>query len=242
MKRAIAVVMTFVVASFLGCNSRNRQAHTDSSQTLVQLLEGEYLSADYIEELKKTRSPLKASRGGMELVQVRRDGTKFVLDPIVNFHEGDSEFVITQDGSFAASQEPNVSNVSATVLNDHTIRFGYGELKPATYTYVKDATAYASNAVLVGKYKDEHGRRYDFQEDGWAVFPDRRFQFEVGLDHVFDSYDYFLDAGKDKKKLPWATWVFRWNRDVLQIFRTKEVDGFDVIADSRPYLVLHPIR
>jgi hypothetical protein len=128
------------------------------------------------------------------------------------------------------------------VLDDRTVRFGYGAFKPVTYAYVKDAAAYVAKAVLVGRYKDEHGRIYEFREDGWAVFPDRRFEFEIGLDHVLDSYDYFMDAGQDKKHLPWAAWAFRWNRDTLQIFRTKEVDGFDQIIDARPLLVLDPVR
>jgi hypothetical protein len=89
-KRAISFIslLLFVVA-FMNCNSVKPQRPPDSSQGSKQLLEGEYLSTDYIEELKKTRSPLQAGKGyGVELVRVRRNGTKFLLEPIINFHDG----------------------------------------------------------------------------------------------------------------------------------------------------------
>jgi hypothetical protein len=243
---SIVPLAALVVASFIGCNKANRQPPPDSSHSAVHLVEGEYLSSDYIDELRKTRSPLNAgSSYGMELVRVRRDGTKFVLEPIINFHEGDSGFAINQDGSVAPLPEPRVtdiSNVTATVLDDHTIRFGYGSFKPATYVCVKDAAVYVSGVVLVGRYKDEQGLRYDFQADGWAVFPDRKFEYEIGLDHVLDGFDYFMDAAQDKKRLPWTVWAIKWNGDTLQIFRTTDEGGVDEIADSRPLLVLHPVR
>jgi hypothetical protein len=216
----------------------------------VQLTEGEYLSTEYIEELRRTRSPLKAGgrRGGLELVRVRREGKQFVVQPIINFHEGGSEFAINSDGSIARAPEPSItglSNVSATVLDDHTIRLGYGDFKPATYVCVDDAATYVSKAVLAGRYKDEQGRRYNFQEDGWAVFPERKFEFEIGLDHVLNDYDYFMDAGHDKKHLLWRVWAYKWNRNTLQIFKTRGEDeegGFEEIVGRKPLFVLHPVR
>ena len=51
-----------------------------------------------------------------------------------------------------------------------------------------------------------------------------------------------MDAGKDKKNLPWAVWAFKWERNTLQIFRTNRANGLEKISDDRPYLVLHRIR
>ncbi len=228
----------------VGCKTKNRQLPSRSPYSSVQPLEGDYLSAEYVQEVTRTRSPLKAEGmiGGLKLVQVRRDGNRIRLGPVINFHEGDLRFVVNSDGSI--TPEPrgtDVSNVIATVLDDHTIRFGYGEFKPTNYFYVKEAGAYLSKAVLVGNYKDEQGRGYEFREDGWAIFPDRKFEFEIGLDHVLEDYDYFMDAGQNKKQFPWRLWVFKWNRGALEIFRTKEVDGIDKIIDSHPFLELRPV-
>jgi hypothetical protein len=247
--RRVLVILLVIpaIASLMGCNTANRQPLTKSSRNAVQPIEGEYLSTEYIEELRRSRSPLKAGStiDELKLVLVERHGKQFQLMPIINFHEGDSGFVLDLDGSIAPSPEPRatpVSNVSATVLDDHTIRFGYSNFKPATYVCVKEAAAYVSKAVLVGRYQDEQGRKYEFQEDGWAVFPDRRFEYEIGLDHVLEHFDYFMDAGHDRKHLPWRVWGFKWKRNTLEVFRTKEEDGIDEIDDSHPFLLLHPVR
>lgn len=108
------------------------------------------------------------------------------------------------------------------MVDDHTFTFGFDEFKPVTYVFVKDATDYISRAVLVGKDQDKQGRAYEFKGDGWAIFPDRKFKFEIGTDPVFNGYDYFKENTR--------TWAFKWNGSHLQIFPTIDVEGFDQIA------------
>lgn len=203
----------------------------------MRLSEGEYLSRAYIDTLKSAQSAYQAGKTGqMNSVILHRKGTTTLLDPIFNFHEGGDEFEIHKDGS-VSSVEPATEytrNPSARVLDDHTFMFGFGEFKPIAYVFVKDAADYISRAVLVGRYVDTQGRAYEFREDSWAVFPDRRFKFEIGMDHVFNPYDYFME---DKK-----TWAFKRSGSRLQIFLTANVDGFDQISSGRPYLSLREVR
>lgn len=123
------------------------------------------------------------------------------------------------------------------MLNDHTFELGYGQYKPAMYVFVKNATRYIAGAVLVGRYRDLHGRSYEFRQDGWAVFPKRRFRYEIGVDHVLNPYDYFYKVGKDGKM-----WAFRWDGDNLQIFRTSSSHFPEQIVDTHPVFTLEPVR
>jgi hypothetical protein len=96
----------------------------------------------------------------------------------------------------------------------------------------------------VGTYRDRRGLSYEFGEDGWAVFPDRKFKFEIGTDHVNGTgFDYFLDKGQASSPLGASVIAFKWDRRVLQLFRTKEdKSSDDEIPDRRPYLILQLTR
>jgi len=126
----------------------------------MRLFDGGYLSSAYIDTLQSTRSALKAGKTGqMNRVVVHREGTKILLEPVFNFHEGGPEFAIHKDGSVSSVESGTeyTPNPSARVVDDHTFTFGFGEFKPVTYIFVKDATDYVSRAVLVGKYQDIAG-------------------------------------------------------------------------------------
>jgi hypothetical protein len=90
--------------------------------------------------------------------------------------------------------------------------------------------------VLAGRYVDDRGRNYLFGKDGWAIFPDRKFKYEVGIDHVLSGYDYFMD----ETARPIRTFEFKKVEGRLQIF---EIRGEfpDEVVDKRPFVVLRAV-
>jgi hypothetical protein len=134
------------------------------------------------------------------------------------------------------------------MLSQDSFRLGFDEVAAhrsfeTDYVFVQNADAYIAKLVLVGTYKDRHGHRYKFGEDGWAVFPDRKFKFEIGTDHVLTSFDYFLDKRQSTGRVKPSVVAFKWDRRMLQLFRTKEDEnGFDEILDCCPYLSLQLTR
>jgi hypothetical protein len=238
------IVVLFSLVALLttvACNKTSLDRHQRPAQRSVRLREGEYLSNVYIEQLRKTRSPLKSdSSERVDLVIVRKQGDVLHLSPIFNFHDGGDTFVLHPDGTVTPLASDKVANLVASVLDDSSFQLGFESFKPDTYTFVKNADNYVARAVLVGRYKDQAGLAYEFREDGWAVFPDHKFKFEIGTDHVLTGFDYFMEIGPDQRASSIS--AFQWNGAKLQIFRTQEVDGFDEIVDHRPYLLLQPIR
>jgi hypothetical protein len=231
------VLLGLLLVPLFGHNTTKCETGPESAQALVQLADGDYLSSAYIDTLKSTRSPLKAGEAAqINLVVVRHKGNKLLLEPILNFHEGGIVFAMNKNGSMSAVESGglDISNLSASVVDARSFRFGFGEFKPTTYVFVKNVTEYISQAVLVGKYHDQQGRIYEFREDGWAIFPDRKFRFETGVDHVLTDFDYFMDSGK--------VWAFKRNGDQLQIFATSDAEGFDQIRTDRPPLALLPAQ
>jgi hypothetical protein len=246
----IGILLSLVaVLSAQGCSKGTVDRANEPGRTSVTLREGDYLSRAYIDQVKKTRSPLLAgSQYGPHLVTVNRHGNLLHLEPIYNFHEGGETFVLHPDGSITTPEPNYISNIAISVLSQDSFRLGFDDVAAhasfkTDYVFVQNADAYIAKIVLVGTYKDRHGLSYEFGEDGWAVFPDRKFKFEIGTDHVLTGFDYFMDKSQAPGQVAPSVIAFKWDGRMLQLFRTKEDEnGFDVILDRRPYLLLQLTR
>jgi hypothetical protein len=159
------VLLGLFFVSLSACSTRERVTEPKGSQLFVRLSEGDYLSSTYIETLKRTRSPFEAGKTGrINLVVVQRKGSKLLLEPIFDFHESGVMFAVHDDGA-APCLEPcgeDTRNLTASVVDELTLRFGFGELEPVTYVFVNNSSEYISRAALVGKYYDRQRRTYEF--------------------------------------------------------------------------------
>jgi len=233
-KQLAASATILIVACSLGCRNKTLQP-----TAVAELSEGDYLSTNYIEQLRKTRSPYKAGdQRPISLVIVHRQGTDLLIDTSYNFHEGGEVLRVAANGQIEPSSGENVKQLTGTVLNEHSLRFGINDNPVTTYEHVGNAATYVARASLVGTYQNSRGRTYEFRNDGTAVFPDHTFRYEVGLDHVFGNFDYFDEKASVNGNS--RTWAFRWEGDDLDLFATREIEsGVDEISDTRPRLILH---
>ena len=246
MKSIATILSLLFFLSILACN-KQAVGSFPRHQPISPLREGDYLATSYIEELKRTKSPLTAcprvSDSRLNLITVEKDGNLWLLMPIYNFHEGGEAFVLNPNGS--VNDIKYVSNVALSVKDESSFRFGFDDagqsFKPTDYVFVQHVEAYVAKVVLVGTYRDRRrGGSFRFQEDGWAIFPDRKFKFEIGTDHVLTDFDYFMEMGPNR--IASSLTAFKWEAGSLNLFRTKQQDeqGLDEIIDRHPYLSLQP--
>lgn len=240
MRNTALLAITLLLLSTPACKQQMVNRPSEPKPSLM-LREGDYLSTTYIDELKRTRSPLKAcpSACGVKLVTVEKGVNLWRLMPIYNFHEGGEALVLRPDGVVNHSQY--ISHVTLSVKDASSFRLGFDEgaqsFRRVDYVFVQKAETFAAKAVLVGSYRDGLGRVYRFQEDGTAIFPGRKFKFEIGVDHIGTDFDYFMEMGPNRRAV--SSMAFRWQADSLQLFRIKEDEnGLDYIADNHPYLTL----
>ncbi len=215
------------------------QAAPQSKRLPATLVSGEYLRSDYLATLRKTLSPMQSDVVNTpQLIKVDRIETGISLSVIFNFHEGAAVFAIAKDGSVENQGSPgeDTSNVKVTVIDEHHFRFGYASYPPATYTFVGDTEQYVAAVVLVGRYADDRGRNYIFGKDGWAIFPDRKFRYYIGIDHVLTGFDYFDEEQFPPKRV----YAFKRLEGRLQIFETHGEDPW-LVVDKRPLAVLHAV-
>lgn len=195
---------------------------------------GDYLRSDYIEKLNATHSSLRAETSGTaQLIQVSRESGGLRFSVIFNFHEGGYDFLMREDGSFVDPDGFNHSNPVMKVLTARSFTLKFDKFPAATYQFVGNVNSYVGERMLAGKYQDHKGRPYVFRKDGWAIFPDRKFQYEIGLDHVLTGYDYFWD--KDSKKV----YAIKKTAGTLNIFKT--YGEMDESVENRPILALRTV-
>lgn len=196
---------------------------------------GDYLRDDYLKVLHKTRSPWQAGKpGGPLMIRVQPQAGKWFLTPIFNFHEGDYHFILGTDAALT-SQEGRTEKPVWTLTDHFHFRLGYERNPEHEYTFVGDLDRYLRDLTIAGEYVDASGNRYSFGSDGWAYFPKSRFQYQVGADHVFSSFDYLMVQKKvDSSEADF--YGFIKDGDVLSIFETSgELN--DKMSD-RPRFVL----
>lgn len=223
-----AIVLTIVIVSVL---SQSAESASQKRSVLPNI--GEYLRTDYVKSLKMTLSPYRSHIfGTAQLVTVQRDNVGILLQTVLNFHEGGPTFVLDDNG-FASVQTSagfDTSNVEIEVLDSQRVKLGFGKFRTESYVFVGDASRYVAAQVLVGEYVDREGQRYVFGADGWGRFPNRMFEYQVGLDHVMNRFDYFDDKTSNK------VYAFKRSKEALEIFSTSgEVNQQ---ADKQPMLSL----
>ena len=159
----------------------------EASNAIVQtypLLIGDYLSVEYIDILRETRSPLAATE--------RSDGRQYIFEEMLNnepsftimggFHQGLGGLGINAKGELSPGIH-GIKFVGSKILNDKEFMLMFAD-KNLLYRYVGNLDKFIASQTVVGKYKSDTGTLYTFTEDGAAIFPGKTFKYEVFSDYV----------------------------------------------------------
>lgn len=213
------------------------QATQESSEKVAMLRSGEYLSEDYIERLKKTRSPLHATTAeeAFDLVILDHQQNGVHLNTILNFHEGGPEIRVDLKGHITVPVDAgmDIKDLVVTADGKQSLIVGFSSFKPKRFLLVGKTATYVGKEILAGKYLDDRGQRYEFRDDGKAIFPDRQFSYTIGIDHVLNAFDYFVDEGNGK--------LYGFRVDGLKLYIYNTSGGIGQIEDQEPKLILRKI-
>lgn len=204
----------------------------------LPLQRGDYLSVEYIDMLKQTRSPITAGKH-TDYRQYITIGYSAVYKQIYirgmgSFHEG-LEGLVTDKSLNIVSDKFGETPAKIKVLS----RFEFSiavEGKVLVYRYVGNLQNYIARNTVAGKYKDNKGGLYIFTEEGLATFPDRKFQYEVPTDLTM-GFDQIFEIPIRRDGLKYG---FKVVNNELQLF--KIVGEFVDEPESIPFLTLTRIR
>ena len=222
-----------------------------------------WLNCEYVETLKTTRSPMKAAQDIYYVsINFKKSDTNIEWEQIYNFHEGlklplDGFKKMVDDSYMPVLNKSEVDYYS--VKDDRLVFTGNpidkiewnfkdkntnpGELKNLKFVRAEpNVETFINRYAIAGKYKDEQGHIYTFSEEGKAVWPDKTFDYETGLDFILTKFDYFFNESEYEINKPVIV-GFEWINNKLHLFKgfdNEQTGGF--LKENKPYLILTPIE
>jgi len=254
-----AIAFVFLTVPFfsgLAQEDSSRAGSTNIEQPSSVLVET-WLSSDYVDVLRRTRSPKKAieSMGSYKTcIDVYRAETKLKWIS-QNFHEHVYEFECDLDEysgqreiAFQSSYDTAEVVAHGTMLSADTLLLEYRD-RLATWSgkYVKASPSlevFVNNLLLAGSYLNQVGDTCVFHESGVASWRQESFRYEVYLDYVFSYPDGFWcpDVWSPFGWQPYCH--FQWKKGKLYIYDTYKTipDGEYAIPYKEPLLILTPVK
>ena len=219
-------------------------------------LEGDWLSAKFLDAVRATRAPVSAPEPLALTVKRHGGGWRLVA---TNFHEGYwrtlKEVVTKADGTFALVVGPMEHEPEdPKELTRFPVSVAFGPSGAETLTgKIWDSegekvtlrrlpgprTPYLNRLVVAGTYRDEDGRRWEFTEGGEARWPNEMFRYELNLDSSEAGTDYVKRSDPSEPGGNRRT-AFAWKDGLLRLSYVVYDRDYPISAASRPFAVLRP--
>jgi len=191
---------------------------------------GAYISKTFIEALIQTRSPFLAVQK-VELTDATvftKEGKSFVTLGW-NFHERDISRLIEGDGSLhRVDSGVDAPSFKIQTTSDKSFHIRAPTKFSGELQWVDSLNELLIKHTLEGTYIDSQNLLFRFGANGQATFPDRSFNFKVGVDHIEYRFDNF--SGPD------VDWAFELQSDRLLLFNISKDEPYT--KAKAPFLVL----
>lgn len=219
-------------------------------------LEGDWLSAKFLDAVRATRAPVGAPEPYGFTVKRHGNGWRLVM---TSFHEGYWRTLAGVEarpgGGYALVLGPMESEPKGPKeLSRVPVAATWGAAGPETVTGVlRDDEAgkiafrrlpaprerYLNRIVLAGTYRDEEGRRFVFDESGAATWPGEGFRYALNLDPSEAGCDYVTRPDRTQPNET-RRYAFAWKDGALRLSHVVYDRDFPISAASRPFAVLRP--
>ena len=234
-----------------------RAASAEPARSLAPAdLEGDWLSAKFLDAVRATRAPVGAPDPYGFTVKKHGNGWRIAM---TSFHEGYwrtlSGVEAKPGGGYALVLGPMESEPKGPKeLTRVAVTVTWGAAGPETVTgALWDAEAgkiafrrlpaprarYLNRIVLAGTYRDEEGRRFVFDESGEATWPGEGFRYELNLDPSEAGCDYVTRPDKTQPNET-RRYAFAWKDGALRLSHVVYDRDYPISAASRPFAVLRP--
>jgi hypothetical protein len=257
--RLFAAVVGLLVLPFMSALAQgdsSRPGSTNIEQPNSLLVET-WLLSDYVDVLRKTRSPMMAcdaAEGRDFAIDVSESETGWEWS-FYNIHEGKGGFECglgqypgRNEIEFRSGGDTEEIVGHGTLLHADTLMLEYwGKRGDWTGRYVKakpNLEAFVNGLLLSGNYVNQEGVSCVFEDSGvanWGYVP---FKYEVTLDCMF-SRDLFCLPYQCDDAFGWFPYYhFEWKKDKLYVFDTYNIypGGEGATPYKEPLLILTPVK
>jgi hypothetical protein len=237
-------VLLLIAASFPSiCQSRSLE---------IKDIQGSWTRQKYVEAVRSTRSPFAESP---ETVTIKDDKFSWT-----NYHEGAWRKIVRIEedkvkGVYRLVLGPWEKDPPGTELIEAPFKTAINRNgKIETMTFLTDAAVHykqepflnvsepleqlIARIVLTGAYRDQQGQSYVFDKSGIAIWPGSSFSYEVALDHIEATCDYFL-VDYHNNPVNTKAYGFKWVGNKMELFNNKSKDGL-MQCEDQPFTILTP--
>lgn len=218
-----------------------------AENNILNDLKGEWINQAYIQDVARNKSPRRTiDHYEYPALIVEKKKLSMQVMLIINFHEGLS-FVPKKVESVASGKSfkiyldemdgmPGWSSLmfmegrreGASLKVTLTLSSGDPKIKGKTVQqkYIRAISSIqqaVNSKVLEGDYTDEGGRLISFDKNMMAIWPDKKFKYEICLDIDSSTDDCFFETDKTGNKS--KGYYFRWENKTLIIKEMNE--GYD---------------
>ncbi len=177
------------------------------------LIPGDYISQEYLDNLRSTFSPMAANKlGHLQSLKIISTDQKLFLQTIYDFNEGGQKYQVLNDDSVHLIEGKGL-NPSFKKIDSATIVFTFGDLPKKTFNYTAHLEQIVGSICLSGEYKNSANQKLSFYPNGTWCFKNKTNPFKIGMFYPPSfRLDYFItDTGEVG---------FKRVKDTLQLFNT----------------------
>jgi hypothetical protein len=171
---------------------------------------GGYVSNEYDQLLKASKSPLKASKAVRpQSCDVTKDKNGVLIRTFYDLGEAGPVFKVANDGKISlvegAAKEPAFQKIDSS-----SFALAYEGHPKAIFNFVADVGRYVGRTCLVGKYATKDGIHAVLTEKGEFNFGNAKKKYSVGLNYppsfqrdyfIADSLEYGFTRSGDTLRL-----------------------------------------
>ena len=225
----------------------------------IKDVEGIWMAQQYMNALKATRSPRAAARKSQPIViQLKKENWIY---PILttNFRSAVLQFMIEiepdkkpQSWRFVTAKTEGIVSSSDVIYSYFTGKRGmtgafetlslkephFAQRKSTLFARLAEPLeVFVNKNTVAGKYEDEDGKPYEFSGEGDAMFPDRKFAYEVLLDTAQASCDV-LTSHHEKEPEGKERIGFAAKGDKLLLYKTQSLSKGTWRCEAKPFATL----
>lgn len=249
------VILSIVLATSASVHA---QSAAEQPRVFMRDLEGIWVNQDYVDALKKAKTPHAVARKTEPVViAIRREGRSFPM-VITNFDRAAVQAALDVEpdkkpNSWRVVMAPDDQPISSNKVKFLWFRGArnaagkferlemaelfFNKGKWAEFVRVGDAIGpFVNGAVIAGHYTDQQGKAWEFSETGEAYSPDQTFHYELSLNDRRADCEYI--EGEDLKAADGIRRIgFAWKGDALELYEAKLAKK-RVRCESKPFAVL----
>jgi len=137
--------------------------------------------------------------------------------------------IMRLDGQKINFTTDNLENPQKITLEYKGKRINFVKLKGTYEDYINLVT-------LVGKYKDDEGNIYIFNENNTAVWLNKNLKYDIGFDPIWSSDDFISVIEKDNKSIDFI-YCYEWKDNKLYVYNGESKNQGEIFRKDL-YVVL----